>query len=194
MRPSRRINARVAVSVPVNRPLSQQVRPVAPDHAADLVGLASERTHSNVRVEHQMTLRSNSGGALAELMRPRFNRFATLEAPHDDESAACKHPAVRVGAFSATASRPARAADRMMASRAWCGQMTNEPATSGRDNLFGPVDGDCAAQRRFTSASKRSAISISASVTRAMTAAADIGLVALWGTLARKRIRRTRQG
>jgi hypothetical protein len=182
------------VSVPVNRPLSQQVRPVAPDHAADLVGLASERTHSNVRVEHQMTLRSNSGGALAELMRPRFNRFATLEAPHDDESAACKHPAVRVGAFSATASRPARAADRMMASRAWCGQMTNEPATSGRDNLFGPVDGDCAAQRRFTSASKRSAISISASVTRAMTAAADIGLVALWGTLARKRIRRTRQG
>src|SRR4051794_24688105 len=150
MRPSLRINARVAVSVPVNRPLSQQVRPVAPDHAADLVGLASERTHSNVRVEHQMTLRSNSGGALAELMRPRFNRFATLEAPHDDESAACKHPAVRVGAFSATASRPARAADRMMASRAWCGQMTNEPATSGRDNLFGPVDGDCVAQRRFT--------------------------------------------
>jgi len=68
--------------------------------------------------------------------------------------------------------------DRMMASRAWDGQMTDEPATARPDNLFAPVPGDRGAAGRFTSAARGRAISAPAAGVRTALAAAGLALVA----------------
>jgi hypothetical protein len=70
------------------------------------------------------------------------------------------------------------ALDRMMASRAWDGQMTDEPATARPDNLFAPVPGDRGAAGRFTSAARARAMSAPAAGLRAALAAARFALAA----------------
>jgi NAD(P)-dependent dehydrogenase (short-subunit alcohol dehydrogenase family) len=68
--------------------------------------------------------------------------------------------------------------DRMLASRAWDGQMTDEPATARPDNLFAPVPGDRGAAGRFTAAARGSAMSAPAAGVRTALAAAGLALVA----------------
>jgi NAD(P)-dependent dehydrogenase (short-subunit alcohol dehydrogenase family) len=85
--------------------------------------------------------------------------------------------------------------DRLTARQAWDGQMTHEPASERPDNLFHPVDGDWGARGRFTPVSKRRAITASAFLVRALTAAAGLGLfggfVAFASRRARPRAERT---
>jgi len=68
--------------------------------------------------------------------------------------------------------------DRVMARRAWDGQMSDEPAVPRPGNLFVPVEGGFSARGRFTARSNCGAISTSASVARAMAAAAGLGVAA----------------
>lgn len=70
------------------------------------------------------------------------------------------------------------ALDRMMASRAWDGQMTDEPATARPDTLFAPVPGDRGAAGRFTSAARARAMLAPAAGVRAALAAAGFALAA----------------
>lgn len=65
--------------------------------------------------------------------------------------------------------------DKMMARRAWDGQMTDEPAPQRPDNLFEPVDGGFDAEGRFEAVSRRRALSSSA---RAVTSAAALVAIA----------------
>ena len=66
--------------------------------------------------------------------------------------------------------------DRMMAGRAWDGQMTTEPSSPRPDNLFRPATGDWGTAGRFVSENR--AITISASAARGLAATAALGLVA----------------
>ena len=66
--------------------------------------------------------------------------------------------------------------DRMMAGRAWDGQMTTEPSSPRPDNLFRPATGDWGTAGRFTDVSKPRAVTISASAARGFAAAAALGL------------------
>jgi NAD(P)-dependent dehydrogenase (short-subunit alcohol dehydrogenase family) len=66
--------------------------------------------------------------------------------------------------------------DRMMAGRAWDGQMTTEPSSPRPDNLFQPATGDWGTAGRFTDVSKPRAVTISASAARGLAAAAALGL------------------
>ncbi len=74
--------------------------------------------------------------------------------------------------------------DRLMSSRAWDGQMTEEPATGRPDNLFQPVDRDFGAEGRFAREAKPAALTLSASVVRGVAAAATAGVAAGAGLLA----------
>lgn len=79
--------------------------------------------------------------------------------------------------------------DRVMASRAWEGQMTTEPARNRPDNLFEPVEVHCGAQGRFAGEAKRRAIAAPAGLVRAAGIAAALGLVASLITLGRRMLR-----
>ncbi len=70
--------------------------------------------------------------------------------------------------------------DRMMARRAWSGQMTDEPAEDRPDNLFDPVPGDFAARGRFSDRAAARSPAIWASEHRA----AGLGAVAAAGLAA----------
>src|SRR5215218_1353265 len=54
--------------------------------------------------------------------------------------------------------------DRIMARRAWDGQMTTDPSSPRPDNLFQPVAGDWGTAGPFTDVSESRAVTISASV------------------------------
>jgi hypothetical protein len=68
--------------------------------------------------------------------------------------------------------------DRMMAARAWDGQMTEKPARARPDNLFEPVEGDFGAEGRFAREAKPAALTLSASLVRGVAAAATAGMAA----------------
>jgi hypothetical protein len=68
--------------------------------------------------------------------------------------------------------------DRLMARRAWDGQMTSEPAQDRPDNLFAPVEGDRGARGRFGPAARRHAIVEPAGVVRGALAGAGFALLA----------------
>jgi len=69
--------------------------------------------------------------------------------------------------------------DRMMANRAWDGQMTEERSPLSRpDNLFSPPPGDPGAHGRFGARSRRQAPSLSSGIVRGAVAALGIGLIA----------------
>jgi NAD(P)-dependent dehydrogenase (short-subunit alcohol dehydrogenase family) len=68
--------------------------------------------------------------------------------------------------------------DRMMASRAWDGQMTDEPARGRPDNLFEPVDRGFGAEGRFAREAKPRALTLSAALVRGVAAAATAGVAA----------------
>jgi short chain dehydrogenase len=68
--------------------------------------------------------------------------------------------------------------DRMLSSRAWDGQMTDEPARVRPDNLFEPVEGNFGAEGRFTREAKPAALSLSDFLVRGFAAAAAAGIAA----------------
>ncbi|MRX49939.1 SDR family NAD(P)-dependent oxidoreductase [Paracoccus sp. S-4012] len=73
-------------------------------------------------------------------------------------------------------------ADRILATEAWDGQMTAEPARERPDNLYEPVPGDYAARGRFSDrASSRSPAIWASEHRQAASLAAGIGLAALAG-------------
>jgi short-subunit dehydrogenase len=80
--------------------------------------------------------------------------------------------------------------DRMMARRAWEGQMTDRPATERPDNLFEPVEEDRGARGGFTSLSRRRAVSASEARVRGTGVAAALALAAGLAVLGRMRSRR----
>lgn len=74
--------------------------------------------------------------------------------------------------------------DRMMARRAWEGQMTDEPARPREGNLFDVPAGDPGARGRFGSRSRRHVLSVSGTTARGIFAAVALGCVAGAVTLA----------
>jgi NAD(P)-dependent dehydrogenase (short-subunit alcohol dehydrogenase family) len=68
--------------------------------------------------------------------------------------------------------------DRMMARRAWEGQMTDEAATPRDDNLFDVPPGDPGARGRFGSRSRQHVLSVSGTTARGILAAVALGCVA----------------
>lgn len=68
--------------------------------------------------------------------------------------------------------------DRMMARRAWAGQMTGEPATPREGNLFDVPLGDPGAHGRFGSRSRKRVISVSGTTARGILAALVVGCMA----------------
>ena len=68
--------------------------------------------------------------------------------------------------------------DRMMASQAWDGQMTQEPAEPRDGNLNEPPPGDPGAQGRFTSRASQHVLSASETTVRGGIAALGLGLFA----------------
>ena len=68
--------------------------------------------------------------------------------------------------------------DRMMARRAWEGQMTGEPAQPRAGNLFEAPPGDPGAHGRFGSRSSRHVVSVSGTTARGVLAAVAFGCVA----------------
>ncbi|KLK94645.1 short-chain dehydrogenase [Microvirga vignae] len=68
--------------------------------------------------------------------------------------------------------------DRMMARRAWEGQMTDEPAMPRDGNLFDAPPGDPGARGRFGSRSRQHVISVSGTTMRGILAAVALGCVA----------------
>ena len=74
--------------------------------------------------------------------------------------------------------------DRMVADRAWDGQMTAEPARPRPDNLFEPLAGDFGAQGRFGDRSRRHVHAAGETSVRVAAAALGIGLVAGLGAAA----------
>jgi short-subunit dehydrogenase len=68
--------------------------------------------------------------------------------------------------------------DRMMARRAWEGQMTNEPATPRDGNLFDLPPGDPGAHGRFASRSRGHVLSVSGATARGVLAAIALGCIA----------------
>ena len=74
--------------------------------------------------------------------------------------------------------------DRMMASRAWEGQMTEEPAAPQEGNLVEALPGDPGMQGRFTSRASSRLLSASETSVRAGIAAIGLGLVAAATALA----------
>lgn len=75
--------------------------------------------------------------------------------------------------------------DRILASEAWDGQMTDEPAHDRADNLYEPVPGDYAARGRFTDRAAAHSPAMWASEHRSiLSLAAGIGLTVLAGTAA----------
>jgi NAD(P)-dependent dehydrogenase (short-subunit alcohol dehydrogenase family) len=79
--------------------------------------------------------------------------------------------------------------DRMMAERAWDGQMTSEPALPRPDNLFAPLEGDRGARGRFTSVARSRAVTKPAGAIRGAVAAAGLVLIAGAVAIARRRPR-----
>jgi NAD(P)-dependent dehydrogenase (short-subunit alcohol dehydrogenase family) len=79
--------------------------------------------------------------------------------------------------------------DRLMARRAWDGQMTDEPASERPDNLFASAAGDWGARGRFTGVAKPRAVATSAGSVRALGVAAGLGLVGFAAWTARRRRR-----
>ena len=77
--------------------------------------------------------------------------------------------------------------DRMMARRAWDGQMTGWPAAEQPDNLFEPVDEDRGARGRFTPLARRRAISASAATVRVGSVSVAAVLIAGLFVLAHRR-------
>ncbi|HEX8665972.1 MAG TPA: SDR family oxidoreductase [Beijerinckiaceae bacterium] len=82
--------------------------------------------------------------------------------------------------------------DRLMARRAWDGQMTDEPASARPDNLFAPAEGDWGARGRFARVSKPRAAAMPAGLVRALVAAGGLGLVGLAAYAARRRAKAPR--
>jgi NAD(P)-dependent dehydrogenase (short-subunit alcohol dehydrogenase family) len=80
--------------------------------------------------------------------------------------------------------------DRMMARRAWEGQMTDRPAAERPDNLFEPVEENRGPRGRFTSLSRRHAVSASEARVRGASITAALALAAGLAVLGRKRSRR----
>jgi NAD(P)-dependent dehydrogenase (short-subunit alcohol dehydrogenase family) len=76
--------------------------------------------------------------------------------------------------------------DHLMAHSAWDGQMTDEPASPRPDNLFEPVEGGARLDGRFASVARPHAMTASASMVRAVTGLAALGLVAALLGLARR--------
>lgn len=68
--------------------------------------------------------------------------------------------------------------DRMMARRAWEGQMTEEEARPRADNLFDAPPGDPGARGRFGSCSRRHVPAVSGTAARSVLAAVALGCVA----------------
>jgi len=80
--------------------------------------------------------------------------------------------------------------DSMMARRAWEGQMTDQPAAERPDNLFEPIEEDRGARGRFTSLSRRRAVSTSEARVRGAGVAAALALAAGLAVLGRTLSRR----
>ena len=81
--------------------------------------------------------------------------------------------------------------DRMMARRAWDGQMTEERASARPDNLFEPVDRDPGHEGRFAARAKPHAIVASETTVRAVVALGALGTtVALLALVRRQAARR----
>jgi NADP-dependent 3-hydroxy acid dehydrogenase YdfG len=68
--------------------------------------------------------------------------------------------------------------DRMMARRAWEGQMTDEPATPRHGNLFDVPPGDPGARGRFSARSRQQVLAVSGTTARGILAAVALGCVA----------------
>ncbi|QRM34087.1 SDR family oxidoreductase (plasmid) [Microvirga sp. VF16] len=68
--------------------------------------------------------------------------------------------------------------DRLMARRAWEGQMADEPATPRDDNLFDVPPGDPGARGRFGSRSRQQVLSVSGTTARGILAAVALGGIA----------------
>jgi NAD(P)-dependent dehydrogenase (short-subunit alcohol dehydrogenase family) len=68
--------------------------------------------------------------------------------------------------------------DRMMARRAWEGQMTEEPASPRDGNLFDAPPGDPGARGRFGSRSRQRVLSVSGTTARGILATLALGCVA----------------
>jgi NAD(P)-dependent dehydrogenase (short-subunit alcohol dehydrogenase family) len=68
--------------------------------------------------------------------------------------------------------------DKLMARRAWDGQMTGEPARKSDGNLFEPINEDRGAHGRFSSVSRARSVSAPASVVVGATVAAGLGMIA----------------
>ena len=68
--------------------------------------------------------------------------------------------------------------DRLMARRAWPGQMTDEPAQPRPDNLFEPPPGDPGTAGRFGARSRGAITAVSETTARAALAAAALGAAA----------------
>jgi NAD(P)-dependent dehydrogenase (short-subunit alcohol dehydrogenase family) len=74
--------------------------------------------------------------------------------------------------------------DRLVARRAWDGQMTAEPAAPRPGNLFEPVAGNANLRGRFIGISKARAVAASASSVRGLVGFSVVGLVVAAATLA----------
>ncbi|HZH09906.1 MAG TPA: SDR family oxidoreductase [Microvirga sp.] len=68
--------------------------------------------------------------------------------------------------------------DRLMARRAWDGQMTHEPAQPRADNLFNATEGKARLYGRFSPVSRPRAITASASLVRGLVGAMVLGSLA----------------
>jgi NAD(P)-dependent dehydrogenase (short-subunit alcohol dehydrogenase family) len=77
--------------------------------------------------------------------------------------------------------------DRLLARRAWGGQMTGEPASRRPDNLFEPVEDRASLQGRFAPVSRSSAITARASLVRGLAGAVVLGAIAAAIGLTRRR-------
>jgi short-subunit dehydrogenase len=84
--------------------------------------------------------------------------------------------------------------DRLMARRAWEGQMTPEPAVQDRpDNLLAPVPGDPGSRGRFTLKARPRAVMASSHVVRGALALTMIGVAAGLSLIGRARRTRPRR-
>jgi NAD(P)-dependent dehydrogenase (short-subunit alcohol dehydrogenase family) len=82
-----------------------------------------------------------------------------------------------VQAIMGTMAAPGRM-DRVMADRAWPGQMTDEPARRRPDNLFEPAPGDPGARGRFGDREGSGVMAVSDAAIRGVAAAVAVGALA----------------
>lgn len=86
-------------------------------------------------------------------------------------------------------------ADRILATEAWDGQMTDEPARQGPDNLYESVPGDYAARGRFSNrATDRSPAMWSSEHRAALSAVTTMGLASLAGVALARMLLPDRRG